>query len=155
MDFKRDAWEGFCAYSLRSSQEYPTRRCCRKQVRHYIQSSYWSSSWYFFGKVARAPNEDVLRKLTFIPGTLRPATERYLRKVGRPRQEWAAMLLQEALRITGGYENLQLKVANQEEWRKTVHNWSTLCLTGLGLRLWLDLSIYILDIIYYVIIYNI
>ena len=57
-----------------------------------------------FCNMARAPDEDVLRKLTLIPDSLRPATERYMRKIGRPRQEWAPMLLHEALRITGSYE---------------------------------------------------
>ena len=35
---------------------------------------------FFFGKLARAPDDDVLRGLTFVPGSLTPATERYVRK---------------------------------------------------------------------------
>merc|ERR1719161_1063084 len=52
-----------------------------------------------FRRVACAQEGDVLRKLTFCPGSLRPATDRYVRRVGRPRHEWATKLHQEALRV--------------------------------------------------------
>ena len=46
----------------------------------------------YFGKIARAPEGDARRALTFGPGPLRLATYRYVRGVGRPRHEWAAKL---------------------------------------------------------------
>ena len=61
----------------------------------------------FFGKVARAPDEDVLRKLTFCPGSLDLAANRFIRRVGRPRNEWAPCLLKEALRIVGSTAALE------------------------------------------------
>ena len=45
-----------------------------------------------YGKIARAPENDALRKLTFCPGSLQPATSRYVRRIGRPRNEWTVML---------------------------------------------------------------
>ena len=47
--------------------------------------------------VARAPDEDLRRWATFSPRCLRPATYKYVRKVGRPRHEWAQQLLTIAL----------------------------------------------------------
>ena len=40
------------------------------------------------GRVLRAPDDNPLRTSTLIPGTLQPATSRYVRRVGRPRTEW-------------------------------------------------------------------
>ena len=53
-----------------------------------------------YGKVARAPDDDVLRRLTFVARTLEPATNAFVRKVGRPRHEWASLLKREALKFT-------------------------------------------------------
>ena len=55
-----------------------------------------------YGRIVRAPGTDPIRMLTFVPGTNRPTTERYIRNVGRPRNEWAKMLWAEALRVAGG-----------------------------------------------------
>ena len=70
-----------------------------------------------FGKVARAPDDDVFRGLTFIPGSLTPATERYVRKTGRPRHTCARMPLQEATKAAGTYADLQAKLADEEVWK--------------------------------------
>ena len=73
------------------------------------------------GKVARAPDDDVLRKLTFMCGSLRPATERFVRKVGRPRQEWAVMLMKESLKFAGTFANLETMLMNETQWYQAVH----------------------------------
>ena len=52
-----------------------------------------------YGRLARASNDDVLRQLTFIPDSTRPATGRYVRRVGRPRNEWAVMLEKETRKM--------------------------------------------------------
>ena len=54
-----------------------------------------------FGKVARAPDTDPLRALTFSPGSFCPAGDRFVRKVGRPRNEWAGQLQSVALEVAG------------------------------------------------------
>jgi hypothetical protein len=67
-----------------------------------------------YGKVARAPDSDLLRSLTFCPGTTQLVTDKYVRKVGRPRNEWAGMLAKEVLKIPGAL------LFNATEWRKQV-----------------------------------
>ena len=62
-----------------------------------------------FGKIARAPAEDELRKLTFLSNSLTPATYEFVRRVGRPRHEWASRLQHEAGKVS-------------RNWRSTIHN---------------------------------
>ena len=52
-----------------------------------------------YGRLARSSNDDVLRQLTFIPDSVSAATGRYVRRVGRPRNEWAVMLDKEARKM--------------------------------------------------------
>lgn len=73
-----------------------------------------------FGKVARASDADVLRQLAFIPGTLEPAANRYVRRVGRPKQEWATMLKQEALKFVKSGAELETAVQNALAWESAV-----------------------------------
>ncbi len=74
----------------------------------------------FFGKVARAPDEDVLRELTFRSGSLDLAANRFIRRVGRPRNEWAACLLKEAVGITGNLAALDVLIRRPAEWKAAV-----------------------------------
>ena len=46
----------------------------------------------WFGKIGRANGEDVLRRLTFQPDSVKPVTDLYARAPGRPRHEWAKCL---------------------------------------------------------------
>ena len=68
-----------------------------------------------FGKVARLPNESLLREVTFCPGTLYPVIETYVRKLGRPRLEWASQVHREATRIAGGA--LDSLIMEPEAWK--------------------------------------
>ena len=52
-----------------------------------------------FGRIARAPQDDPLRRLTFVPGSTEAATGEYIRRVGRPRNEWAVMVQRECRRM--------------------------------------------------------
>ena len=45
------------------------------------------------GRVARAPNSDLRRRLTFAPNSVMVINDVFIRKVGRPKQEWAKQLL--------------------------------------------------------------
>jgi len=45
------------------------------------------------GRVARAPDTDLRRRLTLRPGSLRLAADAFVRKQGRPRLEWAGQLI--------------------------------------------------------------
>ena len=73
-----------------------------------------------YGKVARAPDDDVLRKLTFSPGSLQPVAERYVRKVGRPCNEWTKMLQRESWKMTPEPDQI---VYDAERWRSTVREY--------------------------------
>ena len=54
------------------------------------------------GKIIRSGEDSVLRSVSFIGDTLRSATNRYIRRVGRPRKEWIQTVLDEALRRVRG-----------------------------------------------------
>ena len=77
-----------------------------------------------FGRIARSPDSDMLRELTFIPSTLQPATERFVRKVGRPRLEWASCVAKVAHTIVGANGNLFAAVQDAAGWRQRVHDYT-------------------------------
>ena len=76
------------------------------------------SQLILYGRVVRAPDTDPIRKLTFIAGTTEPATNEFVRKVGRPRNTWAAMLQKECFKM--GAANHR-KITCEEEWKRAVH----------------------------------
>ena len=61
-----------------------------------------------------------LRKATFCPGSLRPATDRYVRKVGRPRNDWTGCVLKMATEVAGGDSNLDRIVLEEGAWKSAV-----------------------------------
>jgi hypothetical protein len=73
-----------------------------------------------YGKVARSPAADPLRELAFCPGTLRPATSRYVRRVGRPRNEWTVMLEKRAYAMTPQADRV---IHNVGDWRAVVQEY--------------------------------
>ena len=77
------------------------------------------SQLLFFGRVVRAPDTDPFRSLIFVAGSTELATSRYVRKVGRPRNEWAAMLQKECRKMGAGH--LQA-IRVEQEWRRAVLN---------------------------------
>ena len=72
------------------------------------------------GRAARAPDANPLKSASFIPGTLEPATNRYVRRVGRPRLEWVPQVLREAYRIAGGVQQFSEQVQAPESWKHIV-----------------------------------
>ena len=72
------------------------------------------------GKVLRSAPNGPLQKASFIPGTIRPATDRYVRRVGRPRREWVPHVIAEALGAIGGEETLTRQATNTRAWRRQV-----------------------------------
>ena len=73
-----------------------------------------------YGRIARSADTDFLRQLTFCPGSLRPATDRYVRRRGRPRNEWASMLQKEALKLIPSFSRLESNIKNEIAWLHTV-----------------------------------
>ena len=70
-----------------------------------------------YGRVARQSNDHPMRAATFAPGTLRPAVDVYIRKVGRPRMAWATEVGKLALQAAGGLRRLDETIANKVAWR--------------------------------------
>ena len=58
--------------------------------------------------------------VTFCPGSLRPATERYVRKIGRPRLEWTNGVHRMAEEAAGGTLMLDVAVTDENVWRSAV-----------------------------------
>ena len=73
-----------------------------------------------YGRVARQSNDHPMRSATFAPGTLRPAVDIYIRKVGRPRMAWATEVGKLALQAAGGLRRLDETIANEVAWRGVV-----------------------------------
>ena len=94
----------------RASQRPLTKRLLKDQLR-------------FFGQVARAPSHDSLRRFTFCNGSLRPATDEFIRKVGRPKNEWAKELTKDAVRLSGGIFALDRLIFNKQLWEDAVHRY--------------------------------
>jgi len=73
-----------------------------------------------YGKVSRSHTGDLLRDLTFIPGTLQPATGQYVRRVGRPRNEWAVMLQREAFKMSSHANTI---VHDRRLWQQAIERY--------------------------------
>ena len=73
-----------------------------------------------FGNAAREPEGRILRDSTFVPGSFRPAADRYVRRVGRPRLEWASQLYPHAIAVAGSSDRLAAAVRQPAEWRRNV-----------------------------------
>ena len=65
-------------------------------------------------KIAMAPEGSPLRNSTFIPGTLLPQVGRYVRRVGRPWQDWCTVVLQEAALVCGGWRGLANQLGTKQ-----------------------------------------
>ena len=75
-----------------------------------------------YGRVARSPPSDQLRSLTFVPGGLVPATSRYIRRVGRPRNEWATMVQKECFKMDGRFSE---RIYDEPGWKRAVHTYTS------------------------------
>ena len=73
-----------------------------------------------FGQLAWAPATDVLRKLTVVAGTLQPDASEHVRRVGRPRNEWATKLYKIAQYVAPNWSNL---VYDGPAWKRAVHTY--------------------------------
>ena len=73
-----------------------------------------------FAKVARELPRSILRESVFSPGTIEPATNRYIRKVGRPRREWVSVVAPLAARVAGTALHLDEVVKDKAMWKHLV-----------------------------------
>ena len=85
-----------------------------------------------FGRVARLPNEDPLRRLTFCPNSLDPACSRHIRRVVRPRNEWASKLTEVATQLVNNTKELWTMIGDEAIFVTYLNKQYSPCLTRLG-----------------------
>jgi len=73
-----------------------------------------------FGRIARQPNDSLMRSVTFCPGELRPATDRFVRKVGRPHLEWTTEVRKLAIKAARSMLQLEQIIYNEGIWENCV-----------------------------------
>jgi hypothetical protein len=79
---------------------------------------------YLLGRVGRSAADSPLRRDTFVDNTLQPQVGRFVRRVGRPRQDWTSMVLAEAEQQCGGRKSamrqalLDTSSGSRQRWRK-------------------------------------
>ena len=66
------------------------------------------------GKVARSPGDSPLRRDVFVGNTLNPQVGRYIRRVGRPRQEWCTEVLKVGASKFGSHAQFEAALAQAE-----------------------------------------
>ena len=74
------------------------------------------------GKVMRAPQDNPMQGVSFVPGTFHPATSRYVRRIGRPCKEWIPQAVAAGCRITGGMLQLEAAVSSNAVWKAFLRN---------------------------------
>ena len=77
---------------------------------------------HILGKVLRAPDDSPLRVPSLIPGTTHPATERYVRNVGRPRKEWIRDVMGQAVRLFGSAGLVEELARQTDSWKAAVRS---------------------------------
>ena len=72
------------------------------------------------GHVARSPPEDPLRRDTFVKDSLKPVVSHFVRKVGRPAQNWTEELLKCGPAFCGGSQVFldRLAQSTHVEWKR-------------------------------------
>ena len=78
-----------------------------------------------FGKVLRSPENHPLHTACFIPGTFVPATDRFVRRVGRPCREWVREMVADAVSLFGS-------MAQAKELAKQKATWNEILFKRLG-----------------------
>ena len=73
-----------------------------------------------YGRIDREPDNSILRKVTFVRGTLQPIADSFVRKIGRPRAEWTREVGKMALNITGSLPALTESVKDVGTWKSLV-----------------------------------
>ena len=73
-----------------------------------------------FGKAFRSPPDSPMHSNSFIPGTLQPVTNAYVRRVGRPSREWITEVRNKAFQFVGDHRGIARLVHNPFVWRYAV-----------------------------------
>ena len=73
------------------------------------------------GRVLHEPHKSVLKTSAFHNNTLTPATDVWIRRVGRPRQEWTTQLCNVMRRAAGDHVAWLAAADCQSSWNHTVN----------------------------------
>ena len=106
------------AYFSRISNKKVLQECGQKPIDRQLLKQ----QMVLYGRVARSPPSDPLRLLTFVPGGLETAASRYIRRVGRQRNEWATMVQKECFKMSASFA---ASVDDEQEWKRRVCNYTS------------------------------
>ena len=73
-----------------------------------------------FGKVLRVGSLHPLKRACFIPDTLTPVTDQYVRRVGRPAKEWVKEVIQESVSLFGNIEYASAVAQDKPTWNEAL-----------------------------------
>ena len=126
---QRRRLDGFCARCLRRILKIPAAFVSRISNARVYQAAKMPAlselvlkrQLLLLGKVARAPAGDPLRADVFVGSTTQPQVGRYVRRVGRPRQEWSTEVMKAAAQKLGSVARLQQLLQQQGDAAES--NW--------------------------------
>ena len=75
-----------------------------------------------YGRIARLPEDDILRRAILIPGDVRPAHYTFRNK-GAPRHHWHDQIFERARKLAGGVNALRDCLSSSSQWRRTVDDY--------------------------------
>ena len=82
-----------------------------QQARHMSASMLLQKQQFqLLGKFLGTPEGHPLRVASFIPGSLQPAMDHYVRRRGRPKKEWVPEIMANAMRLFGSPEEVQRSI---------------------------------------------
>ena len=73
-----------------------------------------------YGRVVRSSPSSTIRRVTFVGSSMQATTDRYVRRVGRPRNEWTTMLQKETIKM--GIE-LETCLHHINRWKDAVQKY--------------------------------
>ena len=82
-----------------------------------ISASLLDRQLLLLGRILSAEQSSPLHSVSFIPGTWEPATNMYVRRVGRPRKEWVPAVLGEARARIGNDACLADALQSKAVWK--------------------------------------
>ena len=107
------------SFQSRASNKEVLRRCGVRSATDLLMKR----QLVLLGKILRCPEGHPLRMCCFIPGTDRPATERFVRRVGRPAKEWVRTVMDQGNKIFGSKEDLRVAASVPSTLADAVAAW--------------------------------
>ena len=102
-------------YSRISNAEV-LRRCRTVKFSHLLLEQ----QLLLLGKIARLPNDSIIRSCVFQPDSLELRELNSRRRRGRPRANWMKEMMIRAVQISGSRENLPDLIGNKQQWKQKI-----------------------------------